>query len=172
MKPRNNLNRRAFLVGSTIAATGAIPAAACAKGAKGMSDFTYEVTHTDAEWREMLTKDEYKIMREGSTEFPFTTSYWNNNDPGTYHYKGCDLELYESDQYSPQEMGFVFFRHSNTNAVLTAIDVTDYHGMLPEPKEFLEVHCRRCGGHLGHLVQVKEEILHCINGTALGLRAA
>lgn len=169
MKSLNNLKRRTFLIGSTIAATSGLPSVALAKS-EATAEFNYEVTRTEAEWRASLGEEEYKILREGETEFPFTTSYWNTNDPGAYTCKGCDLALYESKHYSPQEMGFVFFSHSQSNAVLTAIDVTDYNGMLPAPQEFLEVHCRRCGGHLGHLVKVGEDILHCINGTALDLQ--
>jgi len=73
--------------------------------------FNFEVQKTDAEWRDQLNDLEYQVLREGATEFPTTSPYWNTNDPGMYHCKGCDLPLYSSDWYSPQQIGFVFFDH-------------------------------------------------------------
>lgn len=132
--------------------------------------YTFEVQRTEAEWRDRLNDLEYQVMREGATEFPTTSPYWNTNDPGVYHCKGCDLPLYSSEWYSPQEIGFVFFEHSDPDAVLTGIHETDYNGALPEPKLMMEAHCRRCGSHLGHILIIGGEVLHCINGTALQLK--
>ncbi len=63
----------------------------------------------------------------------------------------------------------MFFRHSEPNAVLTGIDgpVPEYGAADAEYGAFIEVHCRRCGSHLGHLLQIEEQLLHCINGTSL-----
>ncbi|MEM9778969.1 MAG: peptide-methionine (R)-S-oxide reductase [Pseudomonadota bacterium] len=136
------------------------------------NNYEFEVTRTDAEWMDLLGEDVFNIMRKGETEFPTTSPYWNNNDPGVYHCKGCDLPLYSSEWYSPQEIGFVFFKHADPDSVLTGIHTTDYNGALPEPKVMMEAHCRRCGGHLGHILLIGGEILHCINGTALELKPA
>ena len=173
------LSRRAILAGTaaTAAAGATLAAPRVARAgdtpAAGATEpFAYEVTRSEGEWRARLSKKEYEILRDGGTEFPTTSPYWNTNDPGTYHCKGCDLPLYSSEHYSPQKIGFVFFDHSFPNAVLTGIHTDDYNGSLPQPKVFMEVHCRRCGSHLGHIVTVKGKPLHCINGTALKLEDA
>ncbi len=173
---KSTLSRRALLSGS--AAMGAAALAAPAVRAQGTpadsaeTEFAYEITRTEAEWRAQLSELEYAILREGNTERTFISSYASEDNPGLYHCKGCDLPLYSSEWYSPQEIGFVFFEHSIPNAVLTGIDITDYNGALPEPTEFFQVHCRRCGSHLGHIVAIRGQVLHCINGTSLRLEPA
>jgi len=173
----NTLSRRALLTGTaaTFAAASIHRQAQAAKAdyVAGVGPaYTFEVERTDAEWRAQLSDEEYKILRDGETEFPTTSPYWNTNDPGIYHCKGCDLPLYSSAYYSPQEIGFVFFNHSEPDSVLTGIHSTDYNGAWKEPKLLMEAHCRRCGSHLGHILLINEEVLHCINGTSLELKAA
>ena len=168
----NSVNRRRFLAGASVAALGTTLSKAYAGDTRAAGvtvDRVYRTTRTDAEWMDLLGEDAFKILRGGETEFPFTSPYWENNDPGTYHCVGCQTPLYESDWYSPQEIGFVFFDHAIPNRVLLGIDITDYNGLLPEPKAFVEVHCEECGSHLGHQISLEGKILHCINGTALNL---
>lgn len=163
-------SRRAFL---TMAATApALAMGASRVHARTDDAFTYEVTRTDDAWRARLSDEEFRILREGGTEARFASPFARENAEGIYHCKGCDLPLYDSTHYSPQKVGFVFFDHSRPNAVLTDIDATDYNGLLPEPLELIEVHCRRCGSHLGHLVVLTDDPLHCINGTALRFEPA
>lgn len=171
------LSRRSILLGTAAGLVGAVAStsrAADTPAAGSDGNFTYEVTRTDAEWQAMLSEKEYEILRSGGTEFPTASPYWKTNDPGTYHCKGCDLPLYSSVEYSPQKIGFVFFNHAIPNAIMTGVDETDYNGAFPKKVKLSEVHCRRCGSHLGHhfLVKGPDELLHCINGTALLLRPA
>ena len=78
------------------------------------------------------------------------------------------MPLYQSGWKEILSIGWVFFRHSEPNAVLTGLDWPD--GAEETPGSTLaqmEAHCRRCGSHLGHIVFAENKLLHCINGTAL-----
>ncbi|PIV76531.1 MAG: peptide-methionine (R)-S-oxide reductase [Rhodobacteraceae bacterium CG17_big_fil_post_rev_8_21_14_2_50_65_11] len=134
---------------------------------------TYEVTRSEAEWREMLSEDQYRIMREGATEPRFNSQLWEQMSAGHYHCRGCDLTLYGSDQKIMLLIGWVFFHHSHANAVLTSIDVVpaEYGDSLGESENMMEAHCRRCGSHLGHIISYEESPLHCINGASLVFHA-
>ncbi|EKE45648.1 hypothetical protein OCGS_0265 [Oceaniovalibus guishaninsula JLT2003] len=173
-RPVLTMPRRAFLSG---AAGGALLAAAPARAqdtqaAGSDGTFAYEVTRSPDEWRAALTDEQFRVLREGATERPNISPYASRNDPGTYRCIGCDLPLFRSDHWTELPMGFVFFTQAIPNAVLLGIETTDYNGLMPEPIELTEVHCRRCGGHLGHIIAPDADPLHCINGTALRLDPA
>ena len=171
--------RRAFLRGTALAGAAAVfaPAGARAQAAPqyGTSDFAYEVVKSESEWRAQLGEDAYKILREGATEFPTTSALWNDYRAGEFFCRGCDLPLYTSNWRAPIEQGWVFFYHAHTDAVLTGVDRGNpYSGRQPDAEDvfeprraLIEVHCRRCGGHLGHIVYVEKSLVHCINGQAL-----
>ena len=118
--------------------------------------FAYEIKRSDADWRERLTPAEYNILRKGSTEPRNSHRYTQFSDEGTYTCKGCALPVYASTQKINLDIGWVFFHHAMPDSVLTGID-----------DDRIEAHCRRCGSHLGHILFVEGDILHCINGTAL-----
>ena len=93
---------------------------------------------------------------------------------GYYVCFGSELPVYEGRWYQPLDIGWVFFHHAKPNNVLFALDgpVPEYGqaGMvLVEENAVSEVHCRRCGSHLGHHLKVSGMFLHCINGTVLKL---
>jgi peptide-methionine (R)-S-oxide reductase len=168
-------SRRAFL-GTAAATAIAAPLTATAHTpAPGSEDFAYEVTRTDEEWRALLSEDEHRILRENGTESRFSSDLWQEERPGHYHCKGCDLTIYESTQKTVRFIGWVFFYHANRDNVLLGIDewpaqMTDADGM-GEPRQVIEAHCRRCGSHLGHVLHVENDILHCINGASLTFAA-
>jgi len=146
-------------------------------GARTMSDipprepnYTYEIRRTQAEWRELLSDSEYAILRQGGTEEPQSSPLWNETRDGVYRCKGCDQLLYWSETKKVLEKGWTFFRHAEPDSVLTGIDETDFFG--DQKLLMLEVHCRRCGSHLGHIVYISNEVLHCINGAALKFEMA
>ena len=90
---------------------------------------------------------------------------------GTYACKGCDLPLFDGKWKQVVDMGFVFFHQARPNSLLTSIDLfnpyRDKKAGDP-PDALIEVHCRRCGSHMGHiLIVTKGTILHCIDGTSL-----
>lgn len=160
------LTRRRLLQTAAIAGT-TLPLAQAAS-AQSTDDFAFEVTRSEAEWREMLSPEEYAILRENDTEFPTTSPYWNDYTPGRFACRGCDLHLYGPEWRAQVEMGFVFWYHSHPNAVLTALDEGDPYGSMKDGGPgLIEVHCRRCGSHLGHIVNVEGDLVHCINGTSL-----
>ncbi len=178
---RGLTTRRDLLAGGAlVAATFALgrgaranPAANAAPPELVDAPFAFEVQRTDAEWRAMLTEDEFAILREGDTEWPTTSPLWNDYTAGDFGCRGCALNLYSSDNRAPIEKGWVFFYHSQPNAVLTDIDRGNPYSMAANSSESLiEAHCRRCGSHLGHILMVEDEIVHCINGTSLVFKSA
>lgn len=158
--------RRAFLMTTAVAGTTlALPARAAKPAADG---FTYEVTRTEQEWRDLLTQEQFMVMRESGTELPANGTLWKDYAPGEFHCRGCDLHVYSSDWRAKIDKGWVFFYHSQPNAVLMGIDVAKNTDMDDGKKRTLiEAHCRRCGSHLGHIVNVENELVHCINAASL-----
>ncbi|HYP64472.1 MAG TPA: peptide-methionine (R)-S-oxide reductase MsrB [Acidocella sp.] len=123
----------------------------------------YEVTHTDAEWRKLLAPDVYNILRQAGTEPPFSSPLLNEKRPGTYKCAGCALPLFSSKTKYDSGEGWPSFYAPLPNAVLTQDD--NSLGM-----DRTEVHCRRCGGHLGHVFTdgpPPTGLRYCIDGLAL-----
>jgi len=133
-------------------------------------DFHYEIQRTETEWRERLSDFEYTILREGGTEPPKSSALWDEDRHGVYRCKGCDNLLYWSETKKILDKGWAFFRHAEPDSVLTGIDLTKFFGGTTI--QMMEVHCRRCGSHLGHIVWISNEVLHCINGASLTFEAA
>lgn len=130
-------------------------------------DFDYKVVRSDDEWRAMLTRKEYKILREGATERSKSSPLWKEKRAGAYHCKGCDQKLYDAEWKKVLNKGWVFFYHSEQNAVLTSIDPTPNYNGNESTKALIEAHCSNCGSHQGHVLKVSGKVLHCINGAAL-----
>jgi peptide-methionine (R)-S-oxide reductase len=166
----SNLSRRQLFASTGAAALGlAAPAAARVAPDNGTSEFSYEVTRSDDEWRAMLNDDEFAILREGYTEKPKSSPLWEETRPGSYHCKGCDLHSFSAHWKTVLSKGWVFFFHPEPNSVLTNIDgpTPDYGSMTEGKKALTEIHCRRCGSHLGHFLIVEGKQTHCINGASL-----
>jgi peptide-methionine (R)-S-oxide reductase len=123
----------------------------------------FEITRTPAQWRSMLSEAEYAVMREEETERPFSSPLDAETREGTYHCKGCDLSVYSSAQKYDSGTGWPSFWQSLPNAVRTKPDNTLFATRT-------EVHCRRCGSHLGHVFGDGPEPTgkrHCLNGISL-----
>lgn len=125
------------------------------------SSFAYEIRRSDEDWRARLTPAEYNILRQGGTEPRHSHRYTQLNEAGLYHCQGCELPIYDAAEKIILDIGWVFFSHALQDSVLLGID-----------GDRMEAHCRRCGSHLGHILPVNGEILHCINGTALDFQAS
>ena len=127
---------------------------------------SFEITRTDAEWRAMLTDLEYAVMREEATERPFSSPLDKETRTGTYYCKGCDLPLYSSEQKYDSGTGWPSFWDALPDAI----------GTRPDNSLFTvrtEVHCRRCGSHLGHIFEDGPPPTgkrHCLNGVSLNFK--
>ncbi|MDK1377032.1 MULTISPECIES: peptide-methionine (R)-S-oxide reductase MsrB [unclassified Sinorhizobium] len=155
-------NRRNFLMaGATLAAwTVARDFAPPARAAGGE---TFEVVKTDEEWRATLTAEQYGILRQEDTERPFTSALNSEKRKGIFRCAGCDLALYSSEAKYDSGTGWPSFWQSLPNAVGTREDNSLFMTRV-------ECHCRRCGGHLGHIFDDGPPPTgkrHCINGLAL-----
>ena len=129
---------------------------------------TYEVTRSDAEWRAMLTDLQYRVMRQEATEPAYSSPLDSFYEEGIYHCRGCDLPLYPSRTKYDSGTGWPSFYAAYENAVGTKVD----RKLLMARTE---VHCRRCGSHLGHIFSdgpAPTGQRHCLNGVSLVFRAA
>lgn len=172
---RYPMNRRAFFKTSA-AALGGIASAQTVRGdvIPDMDGFEYEVAMSREAWLEQLGEHDFNILRLGGTEEPESSALWNEGREGEYHCKGCELNVYSSVWKVQIDKGWAFFRHSVPNSLMMNIDWPDgiNPGMGLDILAAIEVHCRRCGGHMGHVLLVEGEILHCINGASLTFEPA
>jgi peptide-methionine (R)-S-oxide reductase len=125
-----------------------------------------KIEKTESEWQAGLTPEQYRVMREKGTERAFTGQYWNTKTEGVYHCAACDLALYSSDTKFNSGTGWPSFWAPVAEAHVAA-DVDRKLGMTRT-----EVHCARCGAHLGHIFDDGPKptgIRHCINSVSLKL---
>ena len=157
------MNRRQML-GAGAAAFAFGISAARVLAAEGI----FEVTRSEQEWKSMLTPLQYKVMRQEGTERAGSSPLDKNYDPGTYHCRGCDLALYASDTKYDSGTGWPSFWAALPDAIGTKKD-----RRLLQVRT--EVHCRRCGSHLGHVFNDGPPPTgkrHCLNGVSLVFRPA
>jgi peptide-methionine (R)-S-oxide reductase len=128
----------------------------------------FEITRTEQEWRARLTPAEFEVMRNDGTERAGSSPLDKETAKGIYHCKGCDLAVYASDHKYDSKTGWPSFWQSLDNAVRTKPD----NGFFITRTE---VHCRRCGSHLGHIFDDGPPPTgkrHCLNGISLVFRPA
>jgi len=127
----------------------------------------FEVVHTDAEWRALLTPDQYYVLRQEGTERAFTSPLDHEKRSGTFSCAGCANPLFSSKTKFDSGTGWPSFYQPLANAIGQSSDNT--FGM-----ERTEVHCRRCGGHLGHVFDdgpPPTGLRYCMNGVAMTFKA-
>jgi len=165
MKTQNNLSRRAFLrnsLGMVAAGAGAGLLANGAVHAEGNGVF--EIVKTEAEWKKQLGNARFLILRKEDTEHPGTSPLNNEKREGLFHCAGCDLAAYDSKTKYDSGTGWPSFYESLPDAVRTREDRRLIFSVRTE------VHCRRCGGHFGHVFDdgpAPTGMRHCINGLSL-----
>ena len=123
----------------------------------------YPVTHTEAEWRRILTPEQYAIMREHGTEMPESCALLYEKRAGAFRCAACAQPLFVSHKKFESGTGWPSFHDPEPGAIKTEEDTS--HGMVRT-----EVHCSRCGSHLGHVFPdgpPPSGLRYCINGVAL-----
>lgn len=124
---------------------------------------TFEITKTEEEWRQILTPEQYRVLREHGTERPGSCALDKQYGEGTYRCAGCDLPLFTSEPKFNSGTGWPSFFAPMEGAVDTTVDSSLFMTRT-------EVHCHRCGGHLGHVFDDGPKPTgkrYCINGVSL-----
>jgi len=123
----------------------------------------FEVEKTDEEWRKQLSPAQYHVLREHGTERAGSSPLVNEHRPGTFQCAGCGLALFSSDTKFESGTGWPSFWSPLENSVGTTSDRSFWMVRT-------EVHCRRCGGHLGHVFNdgpPPTHLRYCMNGLAM-----
>jgi peptide-methionine (R)-S-oxide reductase len=124
---------------------------------------TFEVTYSDEEWRRRLTPEQYYVLREQGTERAGSSPLDREKRAGTFVCAGCELPLFSSETKFDSGTGWPSFYAPLDNAIGTSEDSSLFFTRT-------EVHCRRCGGHLGHVFEdgpPPTGLRYCMNGVAL-----
>jgi peptide-methionine (R)-S-oxide reductase len=131
-----------------------------------MQDKHYAVTHTDDEWHRLLTPEQYRVMRGHGTEPPGSCALNYEKRHGTFFCAGCGQPLFASKKKFESGTGWPSFNDPVAGAVETSTDSS--YGMVRT-----EVHCSRCGSHLGHVFEdgpPPTHLRYCINGVAMNFK--
>ena len=156
------MRRRTVLSGSTVMF------ALAATGLAARAEEIFEVTHSVEQWRARLSPAAFAVLREAGTEPAGSSPLDHETRTGIFHCAGCDLGLYSSAAKYDSHTGWPSFFEPLPDAVRLRSDYSWLTGRT-------EVHCRRCGGHLGHVFNdgpAPTGKRYCMNGVALAFRPA
>jgi peptide-methionine (R)-S-oxide reductase len=155
-------NRRALMMTSLSAIAASLLGRTVAN-ATGPQAKIFEVSKTPEEWRKVLSKEAYYVLREHGTERAGSSPLDKVYSPGVYNCGGCDLPLYASETKFDSGTGWPSFHTPIKDAIGTSEDKSFFTTRT-------EVHCRRCGGHLGHVFPDGPKptgLRYCMNGVAM-----
>jgi len=155
------LDRRLLLAG--VGAAGLLAALRWLAGSEVEAAGAFEIQKSDSEWRASLSKAQYDVLRLHHTETPGSSPLNKEKRKGTFACAGCDLPLFASETKYESGTGWPSFYAPLPDAIATSTD-----RLLFFPRT--EVHCRRCGGHLGHVFEdgpPPTGLRYCMNGVAL-----
>ena len=162
------MNRR-HLLSSTFLALGALALPAIFVNRSGVmsaanaAEGKFEIEKTVEEWHKILTDTQFAVLREEVTEQPFTSALLEEHREGNFRCAGCDLPAYGSYSKFDSGTGWPSFYEPLKDAIATKEDDTFFSVRT-------EIHCRRCGGHFGHVFDDGPQptgMRHCLNGVAL-----
>ncbi|MDP4032944.1 MAG: peptide-methionine (R)-S-oxide reductase MsrB [Pseudorhodobacter sp.] len=156
------MTRRALLAGTTAVFGLAM------LGRSAQSEETFEFSLSEAEWRARLSPQAFAVLREAGTERAGTSPLNDEHRAGLFHCGGCDLAVFSSAHKYESGTGWPSFWQPLPDAVRTRADNSFFSRRT-------EVHCRRCGGHLGHVFNDGPKPTgkrYCMNGVAMVFRAA
>jgi peptide-methionine (R)-S-oxide reductase len=129
-----------------------------------------QIPQTEEEWKGILTPDQFHVLREKGTERAFTGEYWNSKEAGTYRCAGCGEELFSSEAKFDSGCGWPSFYEG------IAKDKIQEHEDLTHGMRRVEVTCKKCGGHLGHVFPdgfgTPTGMRYCINSISIKLDKA
>jgi peptide-methionine (R)-S-oxide reductase len=155
-------NRRTIMLTSVAAAAAAVFGRSYGTAAAPGTN-AFEITKSDAEWQKILSADQYYVLRKHGTERAGSSPLDKVYTPGVYNCAGCDLPVYTSETKFDSGTGWPSFYAPIENAIGTSIDKSLFSTRT-------EIHCRRCGGHLGHVFPDGPKPTgqrYCMNGIAL-----
>ncbi len=158
------VTRRSVLAGA-LAAVGGAGLASLLPVSRGEAGQTtkFPFVRTEAEWRDLLTPAQYRVLREHGTERAGTSPLDKIYDPGTYTCAGCGQALFSSETKFDSRTGWPSFYAPLDGAIGTSVDKSFF-------MERTEVHCANCGGHLGHVFEdgpPPTGLRYCMNGVAM-----
>jgi peptide-methionine (R)-S-oxide reductase len=137
-------------------------------GSQEKTDETFEVDLTEDEWRRRLTPEQFRVLREHGTERAGTSPLNREKRAGTFLCAGCGLPVFHTEEKFESGTGWPSFWRPLENAVATREDRSLFMTRT-------EVHCRRCGGHLGHVFEdgpPPTGLRYCMNGVAMTFKPA
>jgi peptide-methionine (R)-S-oxide reductase len=162
------ITRRRFTLAAATALAGVTSMRLFETSQAGAATETFEVTRTKDEWRRLLTPEQYNVLRDHGTERAGTSALDREKRAGTFLCAGCDLPVFSSEQKFDSGTGWPSFWAPLENAVGTSQDRKFFMTRT-------EVHCRRCGGHLGHVFEDGPKptgLRYCMNGVAMTFKPA
>ena len=162
------INRRSFLGISASGTIGALFVAGCGMGGAAVAAGNFEIRKSPGEWKKQLGPQRFNILREAGTEAPYTSPLNKEHRRGTFACGGCALPNFSSSAKFESGTGWPSFWQPLPKAVAQSTDRS-----LGVERD--EIHCRRCGGHLGHVFNDGPKptgLRYCMNGLALRFRPA
>jgi peptide-methionine (R)-S-oxide reductase len=162
-----DVTRRRFVIAGSMTALSMIAVNACAgRASSAPPERQFAVTHSDAQWRKLLTPSQYDVLRDAGTEVPYSSPLNDEHRHGVFSCAGCALDLYSSDTKFDSGTGWPSFWKPLDHAVVERADSS--LGMSRT-----EVLCNQCGGHLGHVFDDGPQptgLRYCMNGVAMVFR--